>query len=119
MERVVTNCNPSKSNTLRSLICLYCIRFPLRQELETEGRQEDNHGNLRVCEFSQAPSKDLAEEWQAWLSRWADTVGDPQEVCPRLRAVNPKYVPREWMLAEAYDKVGKKQEKRKNMKNKV
>ncbi|CAK9035383.1 Protein adenylyltransferase SelO [Durusdinium trenchii] len=54
--------------------------------------------------FYKAPSKELAEEWQAWLQRWADTVGDAQEVTARLRAVNPKYVPREWMLAEAYDK---------------
>lgn len=53
---------------------------------------------------AKAPSKELAEEWQAWLQRWADTVGDAQEVTARLRAVNPKYVPREWMLAEAYDK---------------
>lgn len=50
----------------------------------------------------------LAAEWTAWLQSWAAAVlveGDVAEVTARLRAVNPKYVPREWMLAEAYDKV--------------
>lgn len=57
--------------------------------------------------FYQALPEGLAAEWTAWLQSWAAAVlveGDVAEVTARLRAVNPKYVPREWMLAEAYDK---------------
>merc|ERR1712176_429599 len=45
-----------------------------------------------------------------WLRRWrAALASDPEagglaQVASRLRAVNPKFVPREWMLAEAYRK---------------
>jgi len=55
--------------------------------------------------FYQEPSSGLLKEWASWLRQWLAAVvddGDAAAVAARLRAVNPKYVPREWMLAEAY-----------------
>jgi len=59
--------------------------------------------------FYEAPAPELLEEWKEWLQKWADAVvaeepgsSGSAEVAQRLRAVNPKYVPREWMLVEAY-----------------
>ena len=61
--------------------------------------------------FYESPSDELKQEWQAWLRKWASAVTSEeqgadadQQVMSRLRAVNPKYVPREWMLVEAYTK---------------
>eukprot|EP00928_Gymnodinium_smaydae_P032026 TRINITY_DN23314_c0_g2_i1.p1 TRINITY_DN23314_c0_g2~~TRINITY_DN23314_c0_g2_i1.p1 ORF type:complete len:595 (+),score=56.67 TRINITY_DN23314_c0_g2_i1:100-1884(+) len=58
------------------------------------------------CAFYNEPSEPLVQKWDVWLSRWLSAVcskGDePLAIASRLRAVNPKYVPREWMLAEAY-----------------
>lgn len=51
----------------------------------------------------------LMEEWVKQLLKWRDAVSSEQdgggltEVASRLRAANPKYIPREWMLVEAYD----------------
>ncbi|CAJ1356813.1 unnamed protein product [Effrenium voratum] len=60
--------------------------------------------------FYQDPPTEVAEEWTAWLQKWAEAVlaeSDAKEVAARLRKVNPKYVPREWMLAEAYTQASK------------
>jgi uncharacterized protein YdiU (UPF0061 family) len=48
-------------------------------------------------------------EWVAWLRKWRSALtehcgeGSGSEVAARMRGVNPKYVPREWMLVEAYN----------------
>merc|ERR1711871_897619 len=43
--------------------------------------------------------------WTAWLHSWlellAEEAQDPHEVGQAMRAVSPKYVPRQWMLEEA------------------
>ncbi|CAE7931948.1 selO [Symbiodinium necroappetens] len=62
--------------------------------------------------FYEPPNDELRQEWDAWLQKWAAAVlsegeggeGARQQVASRLGAVNPKYVPREWMLVEAYTK---------------
>ena len=62
---------------------------------------------LSMSVVGQALPDGLAAEWTTWLQSWAAAVlveGDVTEVTARLKAVNPKYVPREWMLADAYDK---------------
>jgi len=47
--------------------------------------------------------------WEAWLGKWRAAVAEhcageaAADVAARMRTVNPKYVPREWMLVEAYD----------------
>jgi len=49
----------------------------------------------------------LAEEWRAWLLSYAARVteeGRPEgERHAEMRLASPKYVPREWMLAMAYE----------------
>ena len=49
-----------------------------------------------------------AEAWADFLQRWravlfAEDGLRPEAAAERLRRENPKYVPREWMLVEAYD----------------
>lgn len=60
--------------------------------------------------FYGSPSARLLERWSSWLTLWRTAVlseegggGDPAVIAARLRAVNPKYVLREWMLAAAYE----------------
>lgn len=60
--------------------------------------------------FYEEPSAALLEDWASWLKRWRTAVVDEEcdssaasSIASRLRSVNPKYIPREWMLAAAYD----------------
>eukprot|EP00419_Tripos_fusus_P034957 CAMPEP_0172764210 /NCGR_PEP_ID=MMETSP1074-20121228/176811_1 /TAXON_ID=2916 /ORGANISM="Ceratium fusus, Strain PA161109" /LENGTH=603 /DNA_ID=CAMNT_0013598935 /DNA_START=223 /DNA_END=2034 /DNA_ORIENTATION=- len=63
--------------------------------------------------FYSSPSPELLAEWASWLQQWLTEVdvdeqasgdgGGPMAISTRLRATNPKYVPREWMLAAAYE----------------
>eukprot|EP00930_Biecheleria_cincta_P000109 TRINITY_DN10022_c1_g1_i1.p1 TRINITY_DN10022_c1_g1~~TRINITY_DN10022_c1_g1_i1.p1 ORF type:complete len:665 (-),score=65.53 TRINITY_DN10022_c1_g1_i1:198-2162(-) len=60
--------------------------------------------------FYEEPSADLLSQWASWLKNWLSAL-DAEEVdginidqiAVRLRAVNPKYIPREWMLVTAYN----------------
>mmetsp|Transcript_59942 Transcript_59942/g.106646 ORF Transcript_59942/g.106646 Transcript_59942/m.106646 type:complete len:629 (+) Transcript_59942:51-1937(+) len=56
-------------------------------------------------------AEDNRAQWLRWLRRWrtalADSEGGLEEAAKRIRKVNPKYVPREWMLLEAYDKASR------------
>ena len=44
--------------------------------------------------------------WAAWLQKWHTALQqegrNPAEVSAAMKRTNPKYVPREWMLVEAY-----------------
>lgn len=57
-------------------------------------------------------SEGLLDEWDKWIGRWLSAVrseegaGGVGAILERLRSVNPKYVPREWMLVDAYDRAG-------------
>lgn len=47
-----------------------------------------------------------ADAWTAWLKQWlalVDKGQGRQAAAEMIRAASPKYVPREWMLKEAYD----------------
>ena len=52
------------------------------------------------------PLGDKAAAWVHWLRRWLRAQGAEggggAEAARRMRLVSPKYIPREWMLAEAY-----------------
>ncbi|CAK9107751.1 unnamed protein product [Durusdinium trenchii] len=51
-------------------------------------------------------SPELEAAWSRWLLRWLTRLqgeGDCEEVAQQMRRVNPKYVPRNWMLMEAYE----------------
>ena len=46
-----------------------------------------------------APDADLAAAWRAWLDDWRALGPD----AAAMDAANPAFVPREWMLVEAYE----------------
>ncbi|TQV74094.1 hypothetical protein FLL45_14655 [Aliikangiella marina] len=50
-------------------------------------------------------SPELDEQWCAWLSCWRDRVGNNRDlasVSTSMKAVNPKYTWREWLIVPAY-----------------
>eukprot|EP01062_Namystynia_karyoxenos_P025948 TRINITY_DN20311_c0_g1_i1.p1 TRINITY_DN20311_c0_g1~~TRINITY_DN20311_c0_g1_i1.p1 ORF type:complete len:643 (+),score=191.16 TRINITY_DN20311_c0_g1_i1:98-1930(+) len=50
---------------------------------------------------------ELHGEWLQWLQRWRARVGaDGAAAAALMRRTSPKYVPREWMLVEAYSALG-------------
>jgi len=60
---------------------------------------------LRVAFYGKL-GKSSEDQWAAWLKRWVSKIqaeGAPQEAAALMRRTSPKYVPREWMLVEAYD----------------
>jgi uncharacterized protein YdiU (UPF0061 family) len=64
---------------------------------------------LRIA-FYKEPTGKAREEWVTWLRNWLaelDTQGALPGVAERLRAVNPKYILREYILVEAYEKASK------------
>ncbi len=48
----------------------------------------------------------MEARWDAWLQNWHTALQqqgrNPAEVSAAMKRVNPKYIPREWMLVEAY-----------------
>lgn len=57
------------------------------------------------------PSAAIRGDWVEWLNKWLSGLReeaggslDVPEVAARLRSHNPKYVPREYLLVQAYDK---------------
>jgi len=55
--------------------------------------------------FYKAPTAELVDEWSAWLSRWHEQVTNQQKidaVSQQMKAVNPKYTWREWLIVPAY-----------------
>ena len=49
--------------------------------------------------FYAPPSPQKAKKWRAWLKSWRRAGPDPDA----MDRVNPLFVPREWMLVEAYE----------------
>ena len=95
-------------------IAILSSRHVLILRCSEDSGAEDQLGHLDRA-FYEPPNDELRQEWDAWLQKWAATVlsegeggeGARQQVASRLSAVNPKYVPREWMLVEAYTKAEK------------
>jgi len=48
----------------------------------------------------------IEARWAAWLEKWHATLAqegrNSAEVAAQMKRVNPKYIPREWMMVEAY-----------------
>ncbi|GAX13823.1 hypothetical protein FisN_30Lh118 [Fistulifera solaris] len=60
--------------------------------------------------FYEPPSSELIEEWTKWLAQWKDAVlafDMTSDSLKRMYQVNPKYVLREWMLVNAYEKASR------------
>jgi uncharacterized protein YdiU (UPF0061 family) len=49
---------------------------------------------------------EIETRWAAWLQKWhtalAQAGRNPADVSAAMKRTNPKYIPREWMLVEAY-----------------
>lgn len=56
--------------------------------------------------FYEGPSPALRLRWEEWVHRWLDELlqegRDPDAVSKEMKSLSPKYVPREWMLVQAY-----------------
>jgi uncharacterized protein YdiU (UPF0061 family) len=56
--------------------------------------------------FYQPLNESLKGEWTTWLQQWKQMVltdtADSKQAIQSMLQVNPKYVPREWMLIDAY-----------------
>ena len=55
--------------------------------------------------YTELPAQ-LSSQWAAWLRKYHQALaadGPRAAAAARMRLVNPKYVPREWMLVEAYE----------------
>jgi len=55
--------------------------------------------------FYNPPSKPEASELVSWTKQWLSTLnaeGGAAEAAARMKRANPKYILREWMLADAY-----------------
>jgi len=67
--------------------------------------------HLTPCFFEDAPKDPVLGEWRRWLRKYATRmVSDGRADTERqteMRATSPKYVPREWILAEAYTRAEK------------
>jgi len=48
-------------------------------------------------------SEELDQQWQAWLQRWRQQIGDPAETAAAMKRVNPAITWREWLVAPAYE----------------
>ena len=46
-------------------------------------------------------TEDLRSQWNAWMQRWKSMVSSSGQ--SEMIKASPKYVPREWMLVEAYE----------------
>eukprot|EP00439_Symbiodinium_sp_Y106_P027688 s3510_g3.t1 len=60
--------------------------------------------------FYDAPKPDVRVQWLVWLRRLRSALaaeGGTAAAAQRIRATNPKYIPREWMLVQAYDAAAK------------
>jgi len=48
----------------------------------------------------------LEARWAAWLQKWHNALAqagrNPADLAAVMKRINPKYIPREWMLVEAY-----------------
>ncbi len=51
-------------------------------------------------------SAPMDAHWDAWLQKWHIALQqegrNPMDVSAAMKRTNPKYIPREWMLVEAY-----------------
>ncbi|MFA6903790.1 MAG: protein adenylyltransferase SelO family protein [Gallionellaceae bacterium] len=49
---------------------------------------------------------EMETRWAAWLQKWhaalQQEARNPVEISAEMKQTNPKYIPREWMLVEAY-----------------
>ena len=57
--------------------------------------------------FYKEASKEIEKEWLKWIEKWINNIfpqecKDGEVITNQMKKANPKYIPREWMLREAY-----------------
>lgn len=59
--------------------------------------------------FYRPPTEPLQGRWTSWLQRWRECLGGAEraEVSARMKAVNPKFSWREWLVVPAYQEAAK------------
>ena len=84
----------------------YTIFF--RQLAVVAEQSQSDHGDdqliapLSDAFYGAVAEQELATWVREWLGRLDSDANDRVAACSSMRAVSPKYVPREWMLIEAY-----------------
>lgn len=76
-----------------------------------EGNKEDQKAGLTA--FYEPLTDELRDEWLLWLQQWRQALvacGSLETAYERMRTANPKFVLREWMLADAYTDAANNQE---------
>lgn len=71
-----------------------------------EGDEEHRPGSSA---FYEPLSEDGRQEWTKWSHKWRETLlanGRAQTAFEGMRASNPKFILREWMLVDAYTDAG-------------
>lgn len=89
----------------------YTIFWRQLAELPATGLDVDSPGSELLAPllpaFYVGLTAALRSRWEQWLAKWLGQLkvaGLPgEEVAKSMRQTSPKYVPREWMLVEAYD----------------
>ncbi|OUR95623.1 hypothetical protein A9Q84_14055 [Halobacteriovorax marinus] len=77
-------------------------------DIPTEGSELRDAFYNNTASDKNADSNDAfdfaAAEWTKWLVQWHEVLKkeDSEDVSSKMKKVNPKYVPREWMLIKAY-----------------
>jgi uncharacterized protein YdiU (UPF0061 family) len=74
--------------------------------LSPTGADDDDIGKLLGPAFYEDPSPGHVAAWREWVSEWraalqTAAVSSP-DAAERMRMANPRFVPREWLLVEAY-----------------
>jgi len=61
---------------------------------------------LEAAFYAPKPGPAVIRKWRQWVPLWLDALRaagvSPQAAAETMRAANPKFVPREWLLVEAY-----------------
>jgi uncharacterized protein YdiU (UPF0061 family) len=77
---------------------------------QLEGNEDERPGS---SPFYEPVSEQQRLRWTDWLERWRLTLKNSNdssnEIYERMRAVNAKYILREWMLVEAYTAAGERE----------
>lgn len=104
----------SESKVLSNVNCKDILE-PLTNvhSIQIEQNKETLDGSKCESVFYKELSSENRREWKKWIKQWLVTLrrSNPEAtgstVATSMRCVSPKYIPREWMLVNAYEKAMK------------
>lgn len=109
LEQLMRVCRADWTIIFRQLT--YVVRdFPDLSSADYEGMlsllEGDETSDPGSSPFYEPLSPEYREKFLLWMKEWRDALQDSgataEEVYERMRLTNPKFVPREWMLVDAY-----------------